>query len=190
MGCYAGVMNERAFAPLRVAVVTVSDTRTEENDTSGRAIVDALEEAGHEVAARRFVSDDLPRIRGVFEDFIGDEEVDVVISTGGTGLTARDVTPEALGPLVTKPIPGFGELFRMLSFQEIGTSTIQSRAVAGVCNDTFIFVLPGSTGAVRLAMQKILVPQLDIRHKPCNFAQLIDRLMPEPEPQRNESDLS
>lgn len=169
-------MSQRAFVPLRVAVVTISDTRTEATDTSGRAIVDALSAAGHEVAARRWVTDDLPRIRGAFEDLIGDPDVDVVISTGGTGLKARDVTPEALAPLVTKPIPGFGELFRMLSYEEIGTSTIQSRAVAGLCNETYIFVLPGSTGAVRLAMERILVPQLDIRHRPCNFAELIGRI--------------
>jgi molybdopterin adenylyltransferase len=187
---YAAVMKERAFAPLRVAVVTISDTRTEATDTSGQTIVDALTAAGHQLAERRFVSDDLPRIRGVFEDFIGDPDVDVVISTGGTGLTARDVTPEALSPLVTKPIPGFGELFRMLSFREIGTSTIQSRAVAGLCNETFIFVLPGSTGAVRLAMDEILVPQLDSRHRPCNFAQLIDRLASAKIDEPNESDLS
>ena len=173
---YAACMNERAFVPLRVAVLTVSDTRTEQTDTSGRTIADMLAQAGHQIAERRIVPDDLPRIRGAFEDLIGDDEVDVVISTGGTGLTARDVTPEALTPLVTKSIPGFGELFRMLSFEEIGTSTIQSRAVAALCNETFIFVLPGSTGAVKLAMQRILLPQLDIRHRPCNFAELIDRL--------------
>jgi molybdopterin adenylyltransferase len=169
-------MNERAFVPLRIAVLTVSDTRTEETDTSGRTIVELLEQAGHHIAERRIVPDDLPRIRGLFEDLIGDEDIDVVISTGGTGVTARDVTPEALTPLITKLIPGFGELFRMLSFQEIGTSTIQSRAVAALCNETYIFVLPGSTGAVRLAMERILVPQLDARHRPCNFAELIPRL--------------
>jgi molybdopterin adenylyltransferase len=187
---YAARMNERAFTPLKVAVVTISDTRTEATDTSGQAIVDALTEAGHEVAARRLVPDDLPRIRGVFEDFIGDDDVQVVISTGGTGVSGRDVTPEALSPLVTKPIPGFGELFRMLSFREIGTSTIQSRAMAGVCGDTFFFVLPGSTGAVRLAMREILVPQLDIRHRPCNFAELIEQLHADAPPDTSESELS
>lgn len=169
-------MTERAFVPVRVAVLTVSDTRTEPTDTSGRTIVDALHEAGHEIATRQIVPDDLPRIRSSFEDFIADPEIDVVISTGGTGVTARDVTPEALEPLVSKSIPGFGELFRMLSYAEIGTSTIQSRTVAALCNETYIFVLPGSPGAVRLALDKILLPQLDIRHRPCNFVELLPRL--------------
>jgi molybdenum cofactor biosynthesis protein B len=169
-------MTERAFVPVQVAALTVSDTRTPETDTSGGALVRALEEAGHTVVDRRIVADDLLRLRATFEEWIRDPKIDVVIATGGTGITGRDVTPEALAPLVSKSIPGFGELFRHLSFADIGTSTIQSRAEAAVCGTTLVFLLPGSTGAVKLAMSQILLPQLDARTRPCNFVELLPRL--------------
>lgn len=169
-------MSERAFVPVRVAVLTVSDTRTFETDSSGGTVAQRLEDAGHHVAARRIVTDDLEVIREQLRAFIADPDIDVVITTGGTGVTARDVTPEALAPLVSKPIPGFGELFRWISWEEIGTSTIQSRAEAALCETTYVFLLPGSTGAVRTAMDKILLSQLDIRHRPCNFVELLPRI--------------
>ncbi len=162
--------------PVRVAVLTISDTRTPDTDTSGDTIAQRLDGAGHHVAVRRIVPDDLTVIRQQLQAMIADHDIDVVITTGGTGLTARDVTPDALAPLVTKPIPGFGELFRWLSFEQIGTSTIQSRAEAALCDTTYVFVLPGSTGAVRLAMDKILLSQLDSRHRPCNFVELLPRI--------------
>lgn len=161
---------------MSVAVLTVSDTRTLETDSSGSQIVESLVQAGHTVVRRRIVPDDLEAVRDTFRGFIADPNVQVVISTGGTGITARDITPEALTPLVTKAIDGFGELFRSLSYAEIGASTIQSRCVGAICDKTLVFVLPGSTGAVRLAMEKILVPQLDSRTKPCNFVGLFPRL--------------
>lgn len=163
------------FRPLRVAVITVSDTRTLETDTSGGLAQELLEQAGHAASPREIVRDDLEQIRATLRRHIQDAAVDVVVATGGTGITARDVTPEALAPLVTKPIVGFGELFRMLSFEEIGPATIQSRAEAALCDTTLVFVLPGSTGAVRLAMEKIIVPQLDSRTRPCNFSDLLPR---------------
>lgn len=169
-------MSEKPFVPLNMAVLTVSDTRTLEDDRSGALIVERLEEAGHRIADRKIVKDDLHVIRAAVAAWIADPGVDVVISTGGTGVTRRDVTPEAVEPLGTKHIRGFGELFRMLSYAEIGTSTIQSRAEAWLCDTTFVFVLPGSTGACRLAMEKILIQQLDIRHHPCNFAELLPRV--------------
>jgi molybdenum cofactor biosynthesis protein B len=172
-------MSDRDFVPVRAAVLTVSDTRTLENDTSGATVVERLEGAGHVVAARRIVPDELDAIRQALRGFVADPGIDVVITTGGTGVTPRDVTPEALAPLVTKPIPGFGELFRWLSFAEIGTSTIQSRAEAALCDTTYVFLLPGSTGAVRTAMDKILLSQLDIRHRPCNFVELLPRIRSE-----------
>lgn len=161
---------------MNVAVLTVSDTRTLDNDTSGGAIVEALTGAGHAVARRVILPDDKARLTEQFSAWVEDPEVDVVISTGGTGITGRDVTPDALTPLVTKWIPGFGELFRHLSFADIGTSTIQSRSEGAVCGTTLVFVLPGSTGAVKLAMSKILLPQLDARTRPCNFVELMPRL--------------
>jgi molybdenum cofactor biosynthesis protein B len=161
--------------PVRVAVLTVSDTRTLETDKSGAAVVEALTTAGHVVAARRILPDNKEELRRALAEWVADETVDVVIASGGTGITGRDVTPEALAPLVTKPIPGFGELFRYLSYADIGTSTIQSRAEGALCGTTLVFLLPGSTGAVRLAMSKILLPQLDSRTKPCNFVELIPR---------------
>lgn len=168
-------MSERLFVPVKVAVLTVSDTRTPETDASGGAIATALDGAGHSVVTRRIVPDDIERLRNQFEEWIGDAGIDVVISTGGTGITGRDVTPEALTPFVTKPIVGFGELFRHLSYAEIGASTIQSRAEGAICGTTLVFLLPGSTGAVRLAMSSILLPQLDSRTRPCNFVELMPR---------------
>lgn len=169
-------MTERAFTPLRLAVLTVSDTRTLETDTSGGLLASELERAGHTLAARQIVTDDVDAIRALLRGFIDSDDVDVVVATGGTGITARDVTPDALAPLVTKPIPGFGELFRQLSYADIGAATIQSRAEAALCGTTLVFTLPGSTGACRLALEKILLPQLDSRTRPCNFAELLPRV--------------
>ncbi len=169
-------MGERPFEPVRVAVLTVSDTRTPETDSSGALLAEQLGTAGHQVRVREIVADDLATIRARLAAFVNDPEVDVVVTTGGTGITARDVTPEALAPLVTKAIPGFGELFRMLSWPEIGASTIQSRAEAALCETTLVFLLPGSTGAVRLALERILLPQLDSRTRPCNFVELLPRV--------------
>jgi molybdopterin adenylyltransferase len=171
---------EREFIPINVAVLTVSDTRTLETDTSGKLIEDRMREVGHHVVTRVVVIDSELQIRAQLAAWIADPAVDVVIATGGTGVTPRDVTPEALAPLVTKSIPGFGELFRWLSFQEIGTSTIQSRAEAALCGSTYVFLLPGSTGGVRTGLEKILIPQLDHRVKPCNFVMLLPRIKNEP----------
>jgi molybdenum cofactor biosynthesis protein B len=146
-----------------------------DTDTSGALLVELLAAAGHAIAQRRLVRDELLVIRELFAQLRDDASVQVVIATGGTGVTARDVTPEALEPLVSKPIVGFGELFRSLSFEQIGDSTIQSRATAALCDKTLFFVLPGSRGAVRLAMERIILPQLDRRTKPCNFAELMPR---------------
>lgn len=157
-------------------MLTVSDTRTLETDTSGGLLASELGKAGHRIAVRRIVTDDVGAIRAELEGFIRAAEVDVVVATGGTGITARDVTPDALAPLVTKPIPGFGELFRWLSYADIGAATIQSRAEAALCRTTLVFTLPGSTGACRLALEKILLPQLDARTRPCNFAELLPRV--------------
>ena len=161
---------------LFVAVLTVSDTRTLETDGSGDRIVQRLTAHGHAIAQRHVVTDEIEAIRTRLRTYVDDPGVEVVITTGGTGFAPRDVTPEALEPLITRRIPGFGELFRRLSYDEIGTSTLQSRAEAAQCGDTFVFMLPGSTGAVTTAMDQILVPQLDLRHKPCNFAELVPRL--------------
>lgn len=174
-------MSEREFIPVQVAVLTVSDTRTLADDRSGLIVVDLLAEAGHVIAAREIVPDNRDAIRARLQAWIDDEGVDVIIATGGTGVTPRDVTPEALAPLVSKPIPGFGELFRWLSYQEIGTSTIQSRAEAALCGTTYVFLLPGSPGAVRTAMTRILLQQLDHRHRPCNFVELLPRIRREKE---------
>lgn len=171
---------EGELIPVHIAVLTVSDTRTLETDTSGAYIADRLTEVGHRIVARSIVVDSELLIRAQLALWIADPGVDVVIATGGTGVTPRDVTPEALAPLVTKPIPGFGELFRWLSFQEIGTSTIQSRAEAALCGSTYVFLLPGSTGGVRTGIEKILIPQLDHRVKPCNFVMLLPRIKHEP----------
>ena len=167
---------EREFIPVHVAVLTVSDTRTLENDTSGAYIADRLAAEGHTIVARAIVKDVETQIRAQLAQWIADPGVEVVIATGGTGVTPRDVTPEALAPLITKHIPGFGELFRQLSFAEIGTATIQSRADAALCGQTYVFLLPGSTNGVKLGVDKILVPQLDHRVKPCNFVMLLPRI--------------
>lgn len=165
-----------AFLPIRIAVLTISDTRTFADDRSGDTLVQRIEAAGHIVAARDIVKDDVETIVAHFHRWIDDPQIDAIITTGGTGVTGRDVTPEALALVQDKEIPGFGELFRWLSYQTIGTSTIQSRATAGVARGTYIFALPGSTGAVKDAWDGILSTQLDSRHKPCNFVELMPRL--------------
>lgn len=165
-----------AFRPVRIAILTVSDSRTLENDKSGDTLVERLTAAGHELAARDIVRDDRTAIAEKFRSWATQDEIEVIISTGGTGVTGRDVTPEALSDVAEKRIDGFGELFRWISFQKIGTSTVQSRADAGVVHGTYIFVLPGSPGACRDGWDDILKDQLDIRHKPCNFAELLPRL--------------
>jgi molybdenum cofactor biosynthesis protein B len=162
--------------PLQIAIITVSDTRTLDTDKSGGLLMDQLLAAGHVVAKRSIVKDDLAAIRAAISAGVNEPLIDVVITTGGTGITQRDVTPEALAPLITKAIPGFGELFRWLSYADIGASTIQSRAEAALCGTTLVFLLPGSTGAVRLALEKIILPQLDSRTKPCNFVALLPRV--------------
>lgn len=165
-----------AFRPVRIAVLTVSDTRSAADDRSGDTLVGRLEDAGHILADRAIVRDDAAVIAERLRGWIADPEVDCVISTGGTGVTGRDVTPEALAAVWDKEIAGFGELFRWLSFAKIGTSTVQSRACAGVAAGTYLFALPGSTGAVKDGWDGILASQLDIRHRPCNFVELMPRL--------------
>ena len=165
-----------AFKPVHIAVLTVSDTRDASTDTSGDTLAARIEAAGHAVAARAIERDDAGAIAARLRGWIADPSIDVVITTGGTGLTGRDVTPEAFDQVIEKRIEGFGELFRMLSYQKIGTSTIQSRALAGLAGGTYLFGLPGSTGAVKDAWDDILVWQLDIRHRPCNFVELMPRL--------------
>ncbi len=167
---------KRPFIAVRIAVLTVSDTRGLAEDRSGQTLVSRIEAAGHLVADRKIVKDEIADIQEILKSWIKSDDVDVVISTGGTGVTGRDVTPEAFTALYEKEIPGFGELFRMLSYQKIGTSTIQSRATAGVSKGTYLFALPGSTGAVKDAWDDILVHQLDYRFMPCNFVELFDRL--------------
>lgn len=164
------------FLPVRIAVLTVSDTRTLEDDRSGNTLVERLTGAGHILAARDIIRDDVESIVAHLHAWIEDPEIDCIIATGGTGVTGRDVTPEALAMVWDKEIQGFGELFRWLSYQTIGTSTIQSRATACVARGTYIFALPGSTGAVRDAWDGILVTQLDSRFRPCNFVELMPRL--------------
>jgi molybdenum cofactor biosynthesis protein B len=164
------------FQPLRLAVLTVSDTRSLADDRSGDTLVARIEAAGHRLAARAIVQDDAEAIAAQLNAWIDDPGIEVVITTGGTGVTGRDVTPEALARVAEKTIPGFGELFRMLSYPKIGTSCLQSRADAGVARGTYIFCLPGSPGACRDGWDDILQHQLDIRHRPCNFAELLPRL--------------
>lgn len=165
------------FKPVRIAILTISDSRGPADDRSGDTLEQLLTDAGHILAARAIIRDEADLIVSRLHNWIDDPEVDVVITTGGTGLTGRDVTPEALRRLDGKDIPGFGELFRWLSYQTIGTSTIQSRACAVVARGTYIFALPGSTGAVKDAWEGILSTQLDSRHRPCNFVELMPRLM-------------
>ncbi len=168
-------MTTAEFRPLGCAVMTVSDTRTPETDKSGDLVVGRLTDAGHRLVDRRIVVDERPELEAGFRALVDASDVEVVVSTGGTGLTGRDVTPEAAASVFTKPIPGFGELFRWLSYEEIGPSTIQSRVQAGLAGTTLIFNLPGSSGACRLAMDAIIVPQLDLRTRPCNFAEMMPR---------------
>ncbi len=168
---------ENNFIPLNCAVLTVSDTRTEADDTSGNTLVERIRAAGHQVLEKKIVADDIYQIRAVVSAWIANPEVNVIISTGGTGVTGRDGTPEAVAPLLDKLLDGFGEVFRMLSYQDIKTSTIQSRAIAGVANGTYIFCLPGSSGACRTAWDLLIKDQLDSRTRPCNLAQLMPRLL-------------
>ncbi len=167
---------DRPFIPVRIAVLTVSDTRGMADDKSGDALSEMIRAAGHELADRAIVKDDVEAIRQRVNGWIADAGIDVVISTGGTGFTGRDVTPEALRPLFEKEIDGFSTVFHMISFQKVGTSTIQSRACAGLARGTYIFCLPGSPGACRDAWNGILVHQLDNRHRPCNFVEIMPRL--------------
>jgi molybdenum cofactor biosynthesis protein B len=164
------VHTEAEFVPLNVAVLTLSDSRTFENDTSGQFLEDSLLKAGHKLAARELCKDEVYTTRAIVSAWIADPGIDVIISTGGTGLTRRDSTPEALKPLFDRDIEGFGELFRQLSYEDVGTSTVQSRAIAGLVNETLVFCLPGSTGACRTGWDGILKEQLDASHRPCNFA--------------------
>jgi molybdenum cofactor biosynthesis protein B len=166
----------RPFLPVNIAVLTVSDTRTEADDKSGRTLVELITGAGHQVAARRIVRDDRDSIVRQLRAWIADPTIDVVISTGGTGVTGRDVTPEAFHEVYEKEIAGFGEIFRMLSYEKVGTSTIQSRATGGVAGGTYLFALPGSPGACRDGWEGILVHQLDNRFRPCNLVELMPRL--------------
>lgn len=172
----AKIEGHRDFLPVNIAVLTVSDSRSLENDKSGQTLVDRIAAAGHKVAARDIVTDDADRIVAKVQAWIDDPAIDVVIATGGTGVTGRDITPEAFRQVFEKEIPGFGELFRMLSFRKIGTAAIQSRAIAGLANGTYLFALPGSTGACKDAWDDILVHQLDARCHPCNFVELMPRL--------------
>lgn len=167
------------FVPVNIAILTVSDSRDLESDKSGAILVQKITDAGHILAARSIVKDQVEDIRRQLGPWIDDPEIQVIISTGGTGLTGRDITPEAFRSVYDKEIEGFGELFRALSFKNIGTSTIQSRATAGLANGTFLFALPGSPGAVTDGWDLILKEQLDIRHQPCNFVELMPRLLEE-----------
>jgi molybdenum cofactor biosynthesis protein B len=169
-------MSDAELIPLAIAVLTVSDSRTEIDDASGQTLIERLTTAGHRLADRAIVPDDIYRIRAVVSGWIADPAVNAVLITGGTGMTGRDSTPEAIRPLLDKEINGFGELFRMLSWEEIGASTLQSRALGGLANATFIFCLPGSTGACRTGWDRILQAQLDARTRPCNLVDLLPRL--------------
>ncbi len=172
----ARIDESRPFIPVNIAVLTVSDTRSTANDTSGDTLAERITRAGHRVAARAIEKDETAAIERLLRTWIDDPGIDVVITTGGTGITGRDVTPEAFEHVMEKRIEGFGELFRMLSYQKIGTSTMQSRAIGGVAGGTYLFALPGSTGAVKDGWDDILVSQLDNRHRPCNLVELMPRL--------------
>ena len=167
---------DRPFIPLSIAVLTVSDTRTPEDDRSGDTLAERLTEAGHRLAARTIVPDEIPAIRMTIEAWTRDPDIDVILTTGGTGFTGRDVTPEAIEPLFEKRMDGFSAVFHRISYEKIGTSTLQSRATAGVVRATYVFVLPGSPGACRDAWDGILSHQLDYRHRPCNFVEILPRL--------------
>jgi molybdopterin adenylyltransferase len=166
-----------AFIPLNIAVLVVSDTRTEADDTSGKTLVERITAAGHCIVEKKIVPDNIYQIRAIVSNWIADASINVVLTTGGTGVTGRDGTPEAVRPLLDKVLDGFGETFRMLSYKDIKTSTIQSRAIAGVANATYLFCLPGSSGACRTAWDELIKDQLDYRTKPCNLAQLMPRLL-------------
>lgn len=172
----ANLDQTRPFLPVNIAVLTVSDTRTLDTDTSGATLAARVDAAGHRVAVRAIEKDDADAIATLLNRWIDDPAIDVVITTGGTGITGRDVTPEAFDRVLEKRIEGFGELFRMLSYQKIGTSTMQSRAIGGVARGTYLFALPGSTGAVKDGWDGILLSQLDNRHRPCNLVELMPRL--------------
>jgi molybdenum cofactor biosynthesis protein B len=171
-----GIDDKIAFVPVHIAIVTVSDTRSEEDDRSGKVLAERATSAGHQVVRRERTPDDRARIETTLRSLIDDPNVDVVISTGGTGVTGRDVTPEAFRSVFEKEIEGFGELFRAISFKHVGVATIQSRATAGVAKGKYLFALPGSPGACKDAWDEILVHQLDIRYRPCNFVELMPRL--------------
>ncbi|WP_175463724.1 molybdenum cofactor biosynthesis protein B [Methylomonas sp. LWB] len=178
--CQSGagaVTDSRAFIPINIAILTVSDTRTEADDVSGKTLVDGLLAAGHNLHEKRIVPDDIYRIRAAISHWIADADVNAVITTGGTGITGRDGTPEAVKPLLDKVLDGFGEVFRMISYQDIKSSTVQSRALAGVANATYIFCVPGSSGACRTAWDALIKDQLDYRTRPCNLVQLMPRLL-------------
>lgn len=171
-----GIDETRDFLPVRIAILIISDTRTPDTDTSGVVLEERIKTAGHHVAGRTIIPDDVDRIRETVQTYINDPDVDIVISSGGTGLTGRDVTPEAVSPLFDRTIDGFSTAFHHISFQTVGLSTLQSRAIAGVAKSTLIFCLPGSNGGVKDGWDKILVQQLDNRYRPCNFVGLLTRL--------------
>lgn len=171
-----GINESLAFVPVSIAVMTVSDTRTPDTDSSGDILAQRVQDAGHNLAARTIVTDDKEKIAAQMKSWIAAPEIDVVISTGGTGLTGRDTTPEAITPLFEKTIEGFSVIFHQVSFQSVGLSTLQSRAIAGLANNTFIFALPGSNGAVKDGWDNVISFQLDSRHKPCNLVELMPRL--------------
>jgi molybdenum cofactor biosynthesis protein B len=168
---------DRAFIPLNIAVLTVSDSRTEATDKSGKVLVERLTAAGHNNADKQIEPDDIYALRARVSGWIADDNIQVIITTGGTGITGRDGTPEAITPLLDKIIDGFGEMFRVLSYENIGTSTLQSRCLAGVANGTYIFCLPGSTGACKDGWDKLIASQLDYRTRPCNLVELMPRLL-------------
>lgn len=172
----AGIDESKPFKPVRIAVLTVSDTRTETDDKSGRTLTDLLTDDGHVLAERAIVKDDVLQIQETIRRWAADPEIDAILTTGGTGLTGRDVTPEAIRPLFEKEIDGFSTVMHMISFEKVGTSTVQSRSLAGVINATYVFCLPGSPGACRDAWNGILHYQLDYRHRPCNFVEIMPRL--------------
>jgi len=171
------VSTEKSFIPLSIAVLVVSDSRTEDSDVSGKILVERATDAGHRVIEKVIVPDNIYRIRALVSNWIANDAIQIIISTGGTGVTGRDGTPEAIKPLLDKVLDGFGETFRMISYQDIKTSTIQSRAIAGVANGTYVFCLPGSSNACRTAWDSLIKEQLDYRTKPCNLAELLPRLL-------------
>lgn len=170
-------MTEKTFIPLNIAVLVVSDTRTDSDDVSGKTLLDKIAVSGHSSVEKTIVPDDIYQIRAIVSNWIANPAINVILTTGGTGVTGRDGTPEAVLPLLDKTLEGFGEIFRMLSYQDIKTSTIQSRAIAGVANATYVFCLPGSSSACRMAWDALIQEQLDYRTRPCNLVQLMPRLM-------------